>query len=893
MLGKWFFFFLLGLQALVLSRAGEVRFEGERAVVEVGVWALPDPWRTDVVAKAERAVARGFEKYYARRFEERYREGYEAVDGRWKGVTNVEVRLKGFSGVTIEGAGMDSRPLMAIAGGVAPDVLYVNFRQSETYVRQGFLLPLEGWLGDERELAERVHPAVRPVVEREGHVWALPSGGVLGKVMFYRRGLLEAAGVAEPGWDWTWEELYEGCKKIADPGEDVWGIGFVGSRQESAGWIGYLWGAGGEVLREEGGEWRAGFGTRAGAEALEFYTRLAAERWVDGAGRVRRGYAYRNAGDVARKWEQGRIGFFAGYVDEMVLAQVNPETTGMAPLPRGPAGKRGGEINARLQGVFAGVKDAVVRDAAFEYVWYCGSEEAMGIRTAVLVEGGLGPFVNPRYLKLFGYGDQLQLAPKGWGEVFEEALWTGTPEPYERNCQLVYEMMTGPLQGAIALAMRDGLPADREARLEVLEGLLREGARETDERMLGMVTREERRLRRGVAGAVLVVLVGVFAWMLRRVVRTFTRGGEDFAGKGGVTGKSWLAWALLAPALVTILVWHYVPLGWGSGMAFQDYRIMGNSRWVGLDTIGDVLWDRAWWWAVWNSVRYSTWVVALSCLPPVMLAVLLHEIGRGKVFFRLLFYLPAVMSGLVVIYLWRSFYEGTEWGLMNRVMMGIPVIAWVVVSLAAAGLCVAFGRRLWSQGSRKWGVACVVAGVLVGALILQVAWPVWRAAEGGVWAKLLARPLEPWRWLDDPGTAMFCCVLPMVWAGMGPGCLVYLAALKGLPDDFYDAAALDGAEMIDKILFVVFPALRPLLVLQFMGVFINSWNSAGTILAMTGGRGSTKVAGLHIFYDAYLYLRFGNATAMAWLLGLLLIGFTVFQLRMLARVRFRAGRDAV
>ncbi|MCL1888531.1 MAG: extracellular solute-binding protein [Kiritimatiellaeota bacterium] len=889
--------------------AGEVRFADGRAVVEVGVWALPEAWRTDVVAKAERAAARGFEAYWQKRFEEVYRERYAQEDARWRDVETAEVRLKGFSGVSIEGAGMDSRPLMAIAGGVAPDVLYVNFRQSETYIRQGFLLPLDGYLGmtehgdytrahevdeesawtDRKERVPRVHEAIRPVIERDGHVWALPSGGVLGKVMFYRKGLLEAAGVPEPKWEWTWDDLYDACRKIADPAEDVWGIGFIGSRQESAGWIGYLWGAGGEVLREEEGEWRAGFASRAGAVALEFYTRLAAERWVDASGRTRRGYAYRNAGDVGRKWEQGRVAFFAGYVDEMVLSQANPETTGMAPLPFGPAGKRGGEINARLQGVFAGVRDAAVRDAAFEYVWWCGSEEAMKIRTAALVEGGLGPFVNPRWLEAFGYGDQLQLAPKGWGEVFEEALRTGTPEPYERNCQLVYEMMTGPLQAAIALAARDGLPGDYETRLEALQGLLRGGANETDRRMLGVVPPEEQRLRRRVAGAALAVIAGVFAWMLRRIARTFA-GSDQFAGKGGVAGRPWLAWALLAPALLTILVWHYLPLTWGSGMAFQDYRIMGGSRWAGLDVLGGVLWDKEWWRAVWNSTRYSAWVVALSFLPPVMLAVLLHEIGRGKVFFRLVFYLPAVMGGLVVIYVWRSFYEGTEWGMMNRAAMSVPVAAWVAVSFALAAAFFAFGRRLWLQGSRGWGAACVAAGVVAGVMILQIAWPVWRAAEGGMWAKLLARPGEPWRWLDDPSTAMFCCVLPMAWAGMGPGCLVYLAALKGLPDDFYDAAALDGAGMLDKILFVVLPALRPLLVLQFIGVFIASWNSAGTILAMTGGRGATQVAGLHIFYDAYLHLRFGSATAMAWLLGLMLIGFTVFQLRMLARVRFQANK---
>jgi multiple sugar transport system permease protein len=132
----------------------------------------------------------------------------------------------------------------------------------------------------------------------------------------------------------------------------------------------------------------------------------------------------------------------------------------------------------------------------------------------------------------------------------------------------------------------------------------------------------------------------------------------------------------------------------------------------------------------------------------------------------------------------------------------------------------------------------------------------------------------------------------MVWAEMGPGCLIYLAALKGIPDDLYEAADLDGATFIDKILFVVFPILKPLILINFIGVFIGSWyGGTGNILAMTGGSANTEVAGLHIFYEAFLYLRLGPATAMAWVLAVMLIGFTVYQLRILSRLEFRTTGD--
>ena len=57
---------------------------------------------------------------------------------------------------------------------------------------------------------------------------------------------------------------------------------------------------------------------------------------------------------------------------------------------------------------------------------------------------------------------------------------------------------------------------------------------------------------------------------------------------------------------------------------------------------------------------------------------------------------------------------------------------------------------------------------------------------------------------------------------------------------------------------------------------------------MTGGANETEVAELHIFYKAYLYLKFGPATAMAWVLGFMLIGFTVYQLQILSKLEFKA-----
>jgi multiple sugar transport system permease protein len=82
--------------------------------------------------------------------------------------------------------------------------------------------------------------------------------------------------------------------------------------------------------------------------------------------------------------------------------------------------------------------------------------------------------------------------------------------------------------------------------------------------------------------------------------------------------------------------------------------------------------------------------------------------------------------------------------------------------------------------------------------------------------------------------------------------------------------------------------LKMLIIINFVGVFISSFiRSSGMILAMTGGSANTTTAGLHIWFEAFTFLRFGPATAMAWTLGFMLIGFTLHQLKILSQVEFK------
>jgi len=907
------------------ATAGWIESTPAGPILHITLFDLPDPSRTDPATRAELAVQREF----LAQAPDLLRARQAAAPGRYGtlDLSALTLRLHRFSGIRVEGI---ESTLLAIAGNVAPDVLYVNFRQSDTYISQGFLHPLD--LPDDAyftalspdEVARRIHPKIEPVVRRPGpdgqtHVWAMPGGPPLARVVLYRRDLFDAAGLPTPTPDWTWDDFYQACRNIADPANGVYALGLSRGKHESYLWMPFLWGAGAEALVFDDHEnrWRAVFDTPEAAEALDFYIRLTTEPWVDSGGRPRRGYAIKDTAEISMKWRRGQLGMIFSYIDQRVFANLNPDLTGIVPLPLGPVG-RGTEINSRMMGLFAGVTNPLVRDAAWEYIRFQHAPEAAAIRVQHLVEGGFGRFLPPDLLREHGYDAIASSIPVEWRDGLPIALADSRPEPYGRNANVIYDILTTPIRRAEELALAGRLSADPDERRAQLLDLLVAARRKADADMLGIIEPRELAKRRAAAFGLLLVLAAAVTLALRQVARIFLgdkRGQSAFLLQRGqsrssviqrrpfqnlriprATRRGLAMFLLLLPAAATILVWAYVPLLRGLGMAFYDYRIFGASHWVFLDNFANLLWDPDWWQALLTSARYSFLVISMTFLPPVLLAILLQEVPRGRILFRLIFYLPATMTGLVVILLWKTFYEPSEAGLINRMVMSIPAVAWLGISLTALLLTLHLIRRLLNHHLWKPALFVAAAGVLLAAAPFGPLREIWILRGGlpgaGPFGWLLAPLPEPVRWLDDSRTALFSCVLPMLWAGMGPGCLIYLAALKGIPDDLYEAADIDGASFTDKILFVIVPTLRPLLIINFVGVFIASWQAEANILAMTAGGARTEVAGLHIFYKAFIFLHLGPATAAAWMLGCLLIGFTIYQLRILSRVEFRANREA-
>lgn len=910
--------------------AGSVLASEDDGTVRFRAQGLPAPNATGAVADAGRAVLQKFLQ------------------------ENPDVEIEPFVMPAIEGIGMDSTVLMSIAAGVAPQAIYVNFRQSSTFVEQGFLVPVEtvlarvlsenarvrewdadgNWMEDPiaseiadalAQIRERVPAPAWPVVYRPdpssddtlSHVWALPVTSQVG-VLMYRRDLFFEAGLDPDRPPENWDELLEYAQALTVPERRQYGFSLQVGPNTSWSIYSFLVSMGARAMEQDAeGQWKAAYGSREAAIAVRFVWDLIHGSFERDGSLI--SDATYTGSDVGRLWERGQIGMMLSGLQEEVLAAVNPQVVGIAPVPAAPSGVRAAEVNAQMVGIFAESSPAQ-QLAVMRYMWFITSMEAKRIRTDKMVEGGMGMFVSPDLLARFGYERILRLVPKEYRQIFEAAMEQGVPEPYGSNTQNIYRHMSGPINAALELPLER---MSREDSVNLIEEMLVASEDRINVRVMGNIAPEALQFRRIVGGLMLLVVVVAFVWCIAHVWRHFS----TVAVQSRMSGRNRLmtiGYVLIAPAIVLTLLWEYLPLLGGLLISLMDYKIVKESTFLFVDNFANVMFDEAFWMGMVRTVYFVALTLGLGFWPPILLAILLAEVptNTAKYVFRTIYYLPAVISGVVVMFLWRQLYDPSEHGVLNQILMSLnhldpfsaTLIKWVFLGswLALVGLLFYIPWKLEEMGKGVkilfllFGgmLACVTLYPLIAAFrgpdaAEMAVLGLGAGSTGGMQAvgeqlsTLVGRfQIEPLRWIRSPELAMLCIVIPSVWAASGPGCLLYLAALKTVPEELYEAAEIDGASNLHKIFFIVLPRLKFLIVLQFIAAVVASFKGGTeSIMIMTGGgpNGATTIVALEIFFRAFLELDFGMASAMAWIVGALLIVFTAIQLKMLARAEFKAG----
>lgn len=133
-------------------------------------------------------------------------------------------------------------------------------------------------------------------------------------------------------------------------------------------------------------------------------------------------------------------------------------------------------------------------------------------------------------------------------------------------------------------------------------------------------------------------------------------------------------------------------------------------------------------------------------------------------------------------------------------------------------------------------------------------------------------------WLADPGWSKPSLVLMSLWS-VGGAMVIFLAGLADVPQELYEVADLDGAGPWRKFLNVTLPMITPTILFNLVMGLINSFQYFTQVFVMTSGKGtpenSTLVYALYLYQNSFMYLKMGYASAMAWMLFLVILASTV------------------
>ncbi len=282
-------------------------------------------------------------------------------------------------------------------------------------------------------------------------------------------------------------------------------------------------------------------------------------------------------------------------------------------------------------------------------------------------------------------------------------------------------------------------------------------------------------------------------------------------------------YVFLSPFVILFAVFGVFPLFFSLYLAFQTWEPtsgLGAMEFVGLGNFAFALQDE-WFW---KSLKNTAWLALASGVPQhlvaIPLAVFIHtsfkKMRNGVVG---AYFMPYITSTVAIAILFSSLFS-TDYGLIN---VGINVLSQVP---------------------------------LLGGLM----------------------PANPVDWLNDPDNIKPAISMIVFWRYVGFNVVLYLAALQTIPADIYEAATMDGAGRLQQFFYITLPSLKPMI---FFGVTLSIIGGLQLFeepFILTGGRGGSDQSGMttaiYLYRMAFDFNDFGAASAMSWLLFILVAVLT-------------------
>ena len=259
----------------------------------------------------------------------------------------------------------------------------------------------------------------------------------------------------------------------------------------------------------------------------------------------------------------------------------------------------------------------------------------------------------------------------------------------------------------------------------------------------------------------------------------------------------------------------------------------------------------------------------------------------------LIFQLGAMAASLVISFLRTDMLTGHRWiGLANFGRLPADELFWksllvtcyytfVTVPLAAAialTIALMLNQNLFGQGFFRttYYLPSIVSGVAVAILWAWIFNPDFGLLNYGLELVGIRGP----RWLFSEQWAMPAFIVVGLW-GAGSSMLLYLAGLQGIPTHLYEAARIDGATSWHCFWHVTLPMISPVIFFNVVMNIIGSFQVFTLALIMTSGgpNNATLTFVLYIYRKGFEQLNFGYASALAWVLFVMILLFTLLIFR--------------
>jgi len=277
-----------------------------------------------------------------------------------------------------------------------------------------------------------------------------------------------------------------------------------------------------------------------------------------------------------------------------------------------------------------------------------------------------------------------------------------------------------------------------------------------------------------------------------------------------------------SPWIIGFLVFTLGPIIASIVFSFCDYDVLHDARWVGLYNYRQLLTTD---WpllskGLYNAAYLSAIGIPLGIITGLAIALLLNSKVTGMTWYRTTYYLPSILPFVAVFVLWM-WVLNPEYGIVNSA---------------------------------------------------------WRATLGQ-WFGLQAPG-----WLSAPEWSKPALIFMGLW-GAGGGMILWLTGLQGIPQHLYEAAEIDGANAWHKFRNVTLPMLTPYLFFNVIMGTIGALQTFESVYIMTNGGpdDSTMVPVLYLFNNAFTYFKMGYASALAWILFVIILVLTLIQLKLAPR----------